>query len=93
MKITKTKLQTQATELTDKVSNLSVQFYVQEEYSRRNSLLLHGVEENQNKDTDILTIYTINEHLGLDIQRPDVDRTHRFGNKNKARKKIIIIGQ
>ena len=87
------KLQTQVTELTDKVSNLSVQVDEQEQYSRRNCLLIHGVEENRNQDTDTLSINIINEHLGLDIQASDIDRTNRLGNKNKARKKgrVIII--
>ena len=87
------KLQTQVTELTDKVSNLSVQVDEQEQYSRRNCLLIHGVEDNQNEDTDTLSINIINEHLGLDIQPSDIDRTHRIGNKNKTRKKgrAIII--
>ena len=87
------KLQTQVTELTDKVSNLSVQADEQEQYSRRNCLLIHGVEENRNEDTDTLSINIIKEHLGLDIQPSDIDRTQRIGNKNKARKKgrAIII--
>ena len=50
------KLQTQVTELTDKISNLSVQVDEQEQYSRRSCLLIHGVEENQNEDTDTLSI-------------------------------------
>ena len=35
----------------------------------------------------------INERLELDIQPSDIDRTHRIGNKNKARKKgrAVII--
>ena len=37
------KLQTKVTELTDKVSNLSVQVDKQEQYSRRTCLLIHGV--------------------------------------------------
>ena len=87
------KLQTQVVELTDKVSNLSVQVDKQEQYSRRNCLLIHGVEENRNEDTDTLSINIVNEHLGLDIQPSDIDRTHRIGNKNKVRKKgrAIII--
>ena len=40
------KLQTQVTELTDKVSNLSVQVDKQGQYSRGNCFLLHDVEEN-----------------------------------------------
>ena len=48
---------------------------------------IHDVEENRNEDTDTLSINIINEHLGLDIQPSDIDRTHRIGNKHKARKK------
>ena len=81
------KLQTQVTELAGKVSNLPVKVDEQEQYSRRNFLLIHGVEENQNEDTDTLSISIINEHLGLDIQPSGIDRTHRTGNKNKVRKK------
>ena len=54
------KLQMQVKELTDKVSNLFVQVDEQEQYSRRNCLLIHGVEENQNENTDILSINIIN---------------------------------
>ena len=68
------KLQTHVTELTDKVSNLSVQV-------GRNCLLIHGVEENENEDTDTLSINIFNEHLGVDIQPSDIDQTHLIGNK------------
>ena len=87
------KLQTQVTESTDKVSKLPVQVDEQEQYSRQSCLLIHGVEENRNEDTVTLSVKIINEHLGLDIQPSDIDRTHRICNKNKARKKgrAIII--
>ena len=87
------KLQMQVTELTDKVSNLSVQVDEQEQYSRQNCLQIHGVEENRNEDTDTFSLNITNEHLRLDIQPFDIDRTHRIGNKNKALKKgrAIII--
>ena len=75
------KLQTQVTELTDKVSNLSVQVDEQEQYFRRNCLLIHGVEENENEDSDTLSINIFNEHLGVDIQPSDIDQTHLIGNK------------
>ena len=69
----KFKLQTQVTELTDKVSNLSVQGDEHEQYSRQNCILIHDVEENRNGDTDTLPINIINKHLRLDIQPSDVD--------------------
>ena len=68
-----TKLQTQVTELTGKVSNLSVQVDKQEQYSRRNCLLIHGIKENRNEDTYTLSMSIINKHLGLDVQPSDID--------------------
>ena len=62
-----TKLQTQVTELTDKLSKLSVQVYEQEQYSRRNCFLIHDVDENRNAGTDTLSMGIVNAHLGLDI--------------------------
>ena len=59
----------------------------QEQYSWRNCLPIHGVEENRNEDTDNLSISIINKHLGLDIKPSDIDQMHRNRNKNKVRKK------
>ena len=83
----------QVSELTDKVSNLSVQGDKQEQHSGQNCVLIHGVEENRNGDTDTLPINIINKHLRLDIQPSDVDWTHHIGSRNQARKKdwAIII--
>ena len=85
------KLQMQFKEFADKVSNFSVQVDEQEQYSRRNCLLIDGLEEIQNEDSDTLSINIINELLGLDIQLSDIDRTHRICNKNKARKIVQVI--
>ena len=67
-----TNLQTQATDLIVKISNLSVLDDAQEQYFWRNCLLIHGVEENRNEETDILSISIINEYLGRDIQLSDI---------------------
>ena len=85
------KLQMQFKEFADKVSNFSVQVDEQEQYSRRNCLLIDGLEEIQNEDSDTLSINIINELLGLDIQPSNIDRTHRICNKNKARKIVQVI--
>ena len=58
----------------------------QEQYSRRNCLLLHGIPET-NKDTDEAVLTTCNNQLGLQLShrlggnRPDlnIDRSHRLG--------------
>ena len=37
------------------------------QYSRRNYLLIHGEEENSNKDTDKLVLIIINNELEIDL--------------------------
>ena len=39
----------------------------QEQYSHRNCLLIHGVEENSNEDTDQLALNIINNDLEIDL--------------------------
>ena len=55
-----------------------------EQYSRRNCLLLHGVRENSNENTNDIAVKTISENLDIDIQKEDLDRTHRVGKGNRA---------
>ena len=84
------KLQTQVTEITDKVSNLSVQVDEHEQYSIQ--LSANTWRRRKSKWSYWpLSVNIINEHLGLDIQPSDIDRTHRIGNKNKTRKKDRAI--
>ena len=55
----------------------------QEQYSRRNCLLLHGVPETQ-VDTDNAVLSVTNEKLGLNLTRECIDRSHRLGHSSSA---------
>ena len=50
----------------------------QEQYSRQNCLLIHGVEETNNKDADQEIINIVKNDLGEEITIHDIDRTHRL---------------
>ena len=50
----------------------------QEQYSRRNSLLVHGIPEDQT-DTSDAVLSLCNSQLGLDLNRDHIDRSHRLG--------------
>ena len=50
----------------------------QQQYSTCNCLLLHGIPEKKQENTDEMCIKAINEHLDLDINDRDIDRTHRI---------------
>ena len=53
----------------------------QKQYSRRNCLLVHGVEEKNNEDTDQEIINTVKNDLGEEITIHDIDRTHCLGKR------------
>ena len=50
----------------------------QEQYSRRNCLLVHGIPEDQT-DTSDAVLSLCNSQLGLDLNRGHIDRSHRLG--------------
>ena len=73
--------------LAQKVDDLSKAVEKQEQCLRRNYLLLHGIPEKKQENTDELRIKAINEHLDLVNNGRDIDRTHRVGNPRNADEK------
>ena len=63
----------------------------QGQYTGRNCLLIHGVEENSNEDTDKLVLNIINNDLEIDLTEVAIDRTHRIGDPKKKKKVRSII--
>ena len=63
----------------------------QEQYSRRNCLLLHGVDEEDVEDTDQKIIKVIAEEMDIQLVEEDLDRTHRIGKKSDGKSRPIII--
>ena len=63
-----------------------------EQYSRRNCLLVHGIAETIDENTDDLVLQTINEKLDVEITKNEIDRSHRIGRKkNGQRPRPIIV--
>ena len=56
----------------------------QEQYSRKNYILIHGVKENQNKDTNEVVMNKIKSEMNLEISRGDIDRIHRISCSKKG---------
>ena len=73
--------------------DLEKQMDEQEQYSRRNCLLLHGVAEEQDEETDKVSVDVIKKNMDLDIDETDLDRTHRLGKPREvgAKPRPIII--
>ena len=59
----------------------------QEQYSRQNCILIHGIAENKEENTDQQTIDFINENLDIKIDEIDIDRFDRIGRSDKTKKK------
>ena len=53
----------------------------QEQYSRRNCLLVHGIPEDQKSTTEAV-LSVCNDKLGLKLTSSDIDRSHRLGYRS-----------
>ena len=66
-----------------------------EQYTRRNSLRIHGIPEKETEDTCEETLNVINENLGLSppITPSDIDRVHRVGPRstNRSGPRSVIL--
>ena len=60
----------------------------QEQCFRRNCILIHGIAENKEEDTDQQAIDFINYNLDSKIDKIGIDRSHRIGRYNKTKKKV-----
>ena len=78
--------------LAEKQKSLSSEIDDLEQYSRRNCLVLHGVNESNDENTNEIIIKTFSEELGVEIKEDDLDRSHRLGKpKRKDSKPGPII--
>ena len=62
----------------------------QEQYSRRNCLLVHGIAEETVKDTDEKIINTLQQSMNETIKTEDIDRSQRLG-KPKPSKMLNLV--
>ena len=76
--------------LTEKVNKLSSLVDRQEQYSMRNCILIHGVKENQNEDTDEV-VNKLKSEMNLEISPGDIDRTHRIGVPSNGKNRPITV--
>ena len=61
------------------VKNLENKADDQEQYSRRNCLLIHGLTETKTEDTDEMVLDLINNKLNIRMSQIGIDRSHRLG--------------
>ena len=73
--------------LSEKLWKLEESIDAQQQYSRRNCLLPHGIERTKGEDTDNVVLDILNNDMGLNISKTDLDRSHKIGNP-KIKKKV-----
>ena len=65
----------------------------QQQYSRRNCILIHRISEQKGRDTDEQALKIITEELGQIVENSDLDRANRIGafkeDKNKCSPIIV----
>ena len=62
-----------------------------QQYSRRTNVLIHGVEEEPNEDTDTVAQNLFTERMGLPIIDRDIARSHRLGRRVEGSNRPIIV--
>ena len=84
--------QKNTSEMTQRIDKLENLVDRQEQYSRRNCLLVHGIAETNHGNKDDLVLKTINEKLDFDITENKINRSHRIGRKkDEQRPRPIIV--
>ena len=78
-------LKSEVDSLSTKIEKLEKLQGQEEQYSRRNCLLVHVIAEEKEEITNEMIINTLNEKLDLDITLQDIKRTHRIGEHKKTR--------
>ena len=78
--------------LSEKLGKLEESIDAQQQYSRRNCLLLHGTEETKGKDTDNIVLEVLNNDMGWNISKTAFDHSHWISNpKIKKRSWLITV--
>ena len=63
----------------------------QEQYSRRNYVLIHCLKGNPGGDTEILVINLISNEVDLQILSGNIDSTHKTEVPDSGKNKAIIV--
>ena len=72
--------------LVEKQKSLSSEIDDLEQYSRRNCLVLHGVNESIDENINEIIVKTFSEELGVEINEDDLDRSQGKLGKHRLEK-------
>ena len=79
--------------LQDEINVLKLRVDDNEQRSRNSCLLIHGIEEKPNEDTDTLIKEVVENELGITVHDDDIQRSHRLGpvrnNSRNTRSNVV----
>ena len=84
-------LQIEVSSLKVEVKNLEKKADDQEQYSRRNCLLIHGLTKTKTEDTDEMISDGITDKLNIEMSQTSVDRSPRLGKRKGPGQKLRAI--
>ena len=84
-------LKEEVTYLWGKLADITAETDRQEQYSKRNCLLIHGVPENKNGYTYVLAMEVIDTEMDIEITQNNSDKTHRIGKPKTNGKSRPVI--
>ena len=77
--------------LKERIKSLEKDSGDHEQYSRRNCIFIHGIEEDKDEVTDDIVVNTLQDKLELEISKKDIDRSRRIGKPSPRKKRSIIV--
>ena len=85
-------LQIEVSSLKVEVKHLEKKTDYQGQYSRRNCLLIHGLNETKTENTDEMVLDVINDKLNMEMSQVSIGKSHRLGKrKGPGQKPRAII--
>ena len=82
--------------LKDELSLVRIAADKNEQKSRTQCLLIHGIDESEGENTDELCISVVNNEVGVELSLSDIERSHRIGPKKthstrRTKSRAIIV--
>ena len=62
-----------------------------QQYTRRNCMVINGIAETEEEDTDQKIKDMIKEKLDMELNDSDIDRTHRIGKSSHEKPRAIVV--
>ena len=78
------KLQQNLSVMNKRLDDMDKELDKHEQYSRRNCILIHGIPEKKDEDTDKEILKVINDNIDENVNITDIDRSHRIGKFNSS---------